>query len=64
MAIQSSVFACGLADKRVVNSLPKYPNMPLTQEQVESEEFEKAKMDLLIAKMNKWQRFNNIRNKK
>ena len=58
-AIESSIMICGLADKKVIREMPKYPDMPKTQEQIESENYQKARRDLLIAKMNKWQRINN-----
>ena len=63
-ALESSVLVCGLADRKAVAQMPKYPNMPRTQDQIESEEYQKAQRDLLIAKMNRWQRLNNLRNKK
>lgn len=63
-ALQSSVLACGLADKKVINNMPKYPDMPKTQEDIDREESKKAQVDLFIAKMNRWQRLNNAKNKK
>jgi len=63
-ALQSSVLVCGLADKTVVREMPKYPDMPKTQEDIDREESKKAQVDLFIAKMNRWQRLNNLRNKK
>ncbi len=62
-ALESSVLICGLADKKVIREMPKYPEMPKTQEQIESENYQKARRDLLIAKMNKWQRANNKKRK-
>lgn len=63
-ALQSSVLVCGLADKKVVREMPKYPDIPLTKDEQESAERRQAKNQLLIAKMNKWQRVNNARFKK
>ena len=63
-ALESSVLVCGLADKKVIREMPKYPNMPKTQDEIESEEYQNAQRDLLIAKMEKWRRVNNNRNKK
>lgn len=63
-ALQSTILVCGLADKNVAKNMPKYPDMPRTQEQVESEEYINAQRQLFIAKMNKWQRVNNSRNKR
>lgn len=63
-ALQSTILVCGLADKKVVKEMPKYPDMPKTQEQIESEEYINAQRQLFIAKMNKWQRVNNSRNKR
>lgn len=59
LAIQSSVVACTLADKTVLSHLPKYPEMPKTDEQLQDEDNIKAQQELLIAKMNKWARMNN-----
>ena len=62
-ALQSTVLACGLADRKVVAQMPKYPDMPKFQEEEKEENIE-LKRELLIAKMNKWQKINNLRNKK
>lgn len=58
-AIQSSVMVCGLADKKTVSNMPKYPDMPKTDDEVESEMSIKAKQELLIAKMKRWAKLNN-----
>lgn len=62
-ALESTILACGLADKRTAREMPKYPDMPKTKEQIESEEHQKAQRDLWIAKMNKWQKINNAKRK-
>lgn len=58
-AIQSSVMICGLADKKTVSNMPKYPDMPKTDDEVENETSIKAKQELLIAKMKRWAKLNN-----
>lgn len=58
-AIQSSVMICGLADKKAVSNMPKYPDMPKTDDEVENETSIKAKQELLIAKMKRWAKLNN-----
>ena len=63
-ALQSTILICGLADKKVINKMPKYPDMPLSKEETESEDYQSAKNKVLIAKMNKWQKLNNARFKK
>lgn len=61
-AIQSSVMICALADKRAINNMPKYPDMPKTEEKEEMNEIQiEAKRQSLIAKMNLWTRANNKR---
>ena len=62
LAIASSVFACGLADKKTIDKLPKYPDMPnqkedvpLTQEQID------VQTQYFIAKMEYWTKSNNER---
>ena len=62
-ALQSTVLACGLADKNVAGKMPKYPDMPKFQEE-EKEINVELQRQLLIAKMNKWQMVNNLRNKR
>lgn len=62
-ALQSTILVCGLADKSVVGKMPNYPDMPKFQEE-EKEQNVELQRQLLIAKMNKWQMVNNLRNKK
>lgn len=62
-ALESTILACGLADKKTAREMPKYPEMPKTREQIESEEHQESQRQLLIAKMNKWQRVNNAKRK-
>lgn len=61
-ALQSTILVCGLADKSVAGKMPNYPDMPKFQE--EKEQNVELQRQLLIAKMNKWQMVNNLRNKK
>ena len=58
-AINSSIMRCTLADKKTLRDLPGYPKMPLGEDELNSEEHKQATQTLLIAKMNKWQKFNN-----
>lgn len=66
MAIQSSVMICTLADKRALNNMPDYPDMPKQEsnEEIMSEKEIETQRQLMIAKMNYWQRQNNKRFKK
>lgn len=66
MAIQSSVMICTLADKRTLNNMPDYPDMPKQEsnEEIMSEKEIETQRQLMIAKMNYWQRQNNKRFKK
>lgn len=66
MAIQSSVMICTLADKTTLNNMPNYPDMPKQEsnEEIMSEKEIETKRQLMIAKMNYWQRQNNKRFKK
>lgn len=58
-ALESSVIMCGLADKKVINKLPKYPQMPRMSNDVETE---KVNKETLIAKMDRYmRRFNSAR---
>ena len=59
-ALKSSVMVCTLADRKIVSQMPKYPPFPKTDEEVNEENI-KAQQELLIAKMNKWQKINNKR---
>lgn len=52
-AIESSIFICGLADKKVINKLPKYPPMPRQEKKKKSKKQDKAETELLIAKMDR-----------
>ena len=54
---------CGLADNKTKNKMPKYPEFPKNQDEIDEEEIEN-KRQLLIAKMNYWTRENNKRFKK
>ena len=63
-ALESSVLVCGLADRKVVKEMPKYPEMPKTQEQIESEENKKVQTELFVAKMERWKKINNSKNNK
>lgn len=62
LALQSSVLVCGLADKKVVKEMPKYPDMP---NQKEDEPLTQAEIDVqtqyFIAKMEYWTKSNNER---
>lgn len=66
MAIQSSVMVCTLADKITLNNMPDYPDMPKQErnEEIMSEKEIETQRQLMIAKMNYWQRQNNKRFKK
>lgn len=65
VALQTSIVMCGLADKKTINKMPKYPEMPqikndlpLTDEEIEAER------QYAIAKMNSWVRMNNKKHNK
>lgn len=55
-AIQSSYFVCILADKKT--KLPKYPEAPKNEEDQKVLD-EETQTKLMVAKMEKWLRFNN-----
>lgn len=63
MAIQSSVMVCTLADKKTLNNMPDYPDMPkqVEEENDLSEKEIETQRQLMIAKMNYWKRQNNKR---
>ena len=60
-ALQSSVLIAGLADKKVVSKMPKYPEMPKDEPKSKNEKFE---TEYLIAKMDRLMRNINAQNKK
>ena len=64
LALQSSVLVSTLADKSTKGKMPKYPDVPRSNEYIETEDRINAERELLIAKMNKWKRFNNLKKKK
>ena len=60
VALQSSILMCGLADKKTINKLPKFPEMPqYKQDLPPTEEEIEAERQYAIAKMNSWVRMNN-----
>lgn len=62
-ALQSSVLVCGLADKNVVKQMPKYPDMPRSDDEIQKEENVEKQRELWIAKLNRWQKINNSKNR-
>ena len=62
MAIQSSVMVCTLADNKTLKNMPNYPDMPkqVEEEKISEKEIE-TQRQLMIARMNYWQRQNNKR---
>ena len=62
-ALQSSILMCGLADKTTPNKLPKYPDMPKSDDEIEREENIEKQRELWIAKLNRWQKINNSKNR-
>lgn len=58
-ALASQVLACGLADRKAINQMPKYPSRPNTQDDFDDEEEIEAKRKMMIAKMNYWTKMNN-----
>ena len=62
-ALQSSVLVCSLADKNVVRQMPKYPDMPKSDDETEKEENVEKQRQLWIAKLNRWQKINNSKNR-
>ncbi len=62
-ALQSSVLVCGLADKQIVKQMPKYPDMPKSDDEIEKEENIEKQRQLWIAKLNRWQKINNSKNR-
>lgn len=63
-ALQSTILVCGLADKKVIGKMPKYPEMPKSQDDIDKEAHIEAQRQIFIAKMNKWQKINNAKNRK
>lgn len=62
-ALESTIVMCGLADNKTQRNMPKYPEFPQNQQEIDEEQIKK-KRELLIAKMNYWTRENNKRFKK
>ena len=65
-ALSSTVLACGLADKRAISQMPKYPDKPSISEQEQEQEMTdeeiKAQTQYFIAKMEHWRKTNNKKN--
>ena len=59
-ALESTVLICGLADRRAINNMPKYPEIPKSEEEIISEEAEQNRTDYHLAKMRNWQAVNNM----
>lgn len=60
VALQTSILMCGLADRKIANKMPSYPEMPKMKNDLPpSKEEIEAERQYAIAKMNSWVRMNN-----
>ena len=60
MALASTVLVAGLADKKIINKMPEYPEMPKPKTENQKKQNDKLETELLIAKMDKL--MNHINN--
>ena len=62
MALASTVLVAGLADKKVVNKMPEYPELPKAKTESQKKKNDKLETDLMIAKMDRLMKHINNSN--